>query len=331
MNKSIIILFFLLTAVILQPYIMPFIAGMLLAIIFLKPFNFLNEKWNRPKQNALIVCGGSFLFLVVPILFLTIGGVLDLKNVIRNSEPQQITVVKESAFAYLDKAQSLLEEKYSLKVDVKSYFPKALELSSRYSLQLGEILIKSVPSLIFNLIITFISSFFILLYSNAFKTLYTRLVPFPVEQSEKIAKTIQKVSESILIASLIAAILQSTTVALAIVITPVENLTLWVFLSFILSFVPVIGNTPIVLFLLASSWINNDYYSLVIFLLMWGCLGLIDNVLRPLLIGNKANLNPFLAFLAALGGVSLIGFIGLFIGPIIVGVFVDIIRTENNV
>lgn len=329
MNKSIIILFFLLTIVILNSFILPFLAGMLLAIIFLKPYTILNNYKNNPKLNAVLVCGGSFLFLVLPILILVTSGIVDLKDVLKESQPQQFTIVKETVLGYIDKFQLFLESTYSFKIDIKSHIPKALEFLSRHSLHIGEIIIKAIPSLMFNLVITFVSSFFILIYSEQFKNLYLRLIPFPIDQSKKVARIIQKVAESILIASVIAAMLQSLAVGLAIAITPMANITLWVFLAFILSFVPVIGTTPIVLYLLISSWIASDYYSLIVFIIMWGCLGLIDNVLRPLLIGNKANLNPFLAFLAALGGVSIVGFIGLFLGPIIVGVFVEILRSEE--
>ena len=139
MNKSIIILFFVLTSIILKPYIISFLAGLLLAIIFLKPFNFLNSKRNHPKQNALLICGGSLLFLVLPMLFLIIGGAIDLTNVIKHSEPLQISIVKESAFNYINKFQTFLEMQYSIKVDIKSHLPKLLEI-------LFTFLIKSINS-----------------------------------------------------------------------------------------------------------------------------------------------------------------------------------------
>ena len=45
--------------------------------------------------------------------------------------------------------------------------------------------------------------------------------------------------------------------------------------------------------------------------------GLVDNVLRPLLLSGRTSVNGLIVFLGLLGGVGLFGFVGLVIGPIV--------------
>ena len=45
-------------------------------------------------------------------------------------------------------------------------------------------------------------------------------------------------------------------------------------------------------------------------------IGLMDNVLQPLLIGTRARLPLLFLFFASVGGLAYFGFIGLFLGPI---------------
>jgi predicted PurR-regulated permease PerM len=48
-----------------------------------------------------------------------------------------------------------------------------------------------------------------------------------------------------------------------------------------------------------------------------GVIGLADNFLRPILIGNRAQLGTLLIFISVLGGISAFGMVGLVAGPIV--------------
>ena len=63
---------------------------------------------------------------------------------------------------------------------------------------------------------------------------------------------------------------------------------------------------------------QGDYFRGV-FLLVWGAgiVGAIDNVLKPLLIGNRLRLPVLFLFFSILGGLRLFGIIGLILGPVL--------------
>ena len=46
-----------------------------------------------------------------------------------------------------------------------------------------------------------------------------------------------------------------------------------------------------------------------------------DNIVRPLVLSDGAKLHPLVAFVAAFGALDAIGFYGLFIGPVVAGIF----------
>jgi predicted PurR-regulated permease PerM len=102
------------------------------------------------------------------------------------------------------------------------------------------------------------------------------------------------------------------------------------FLTGIAAFIPMAGA--------AAVWIPAALYLLLtghpwraLFLGIWGIgvISMMDNVIRPLLIGGRARLPTFLLLFSILGGVSVYGFVGAFIAPVIVAAllsFVDIYR-----
>ena len=74
-------------------------------------------------------------------------------------------------------------------------------------------------------------------------------------------------------------------------------------------------------------------------LLVWGLLlvGLIDNVLRPILIEKDIKIHPLLILLSVFGGISFFGPIGFLVGPIVlsfvfalVDLYPSIVNHEEN-
>ena len=79
---------------------------------------------------------------------------------------------------------------------------------------------------------------------------------------------------------------------------------------------------PILVLLAATAW---AFYSLGagwgVFLLVWSLVvGLMDNVLRPLLIKRGADLPLLLIFAGVIGGLVAFGIVGIFVGPVILAV-----------
>ena len=92
---------------------------------------------------------------------------------------------------------------------------------------------------------------------------------------------------------------------------------LWGLVMALLAVVPVLGAfvvwIPAALFLaLEGSW------GKALILTLWGMLvvGTIDNLLRPVLVGNRLKLHTVLAFISVVGGLILFGPAGLILGPV---------------
>ncbi len=51
-------------------------------------------------------------------------------------------------------------------------------------------------------------------------------------------------------------------------------------------------------------------------------IGLVDNVLRPILVGRDTRLPDYLVLLSTLGGIEVFGFNGFVIGPVIAALFI---------
>jgi predicted PurR-regulated permease PerM len=69
-----------------------------------------------------------------------------------------------------------------------------------------------------------------------------------------------------------------------------------------------------------------------IFLAAWGAIivGMVDNFLRPMLISGRADVPTLAVFVGVMGGLAAFGFIGLFLGPIVLALLVALFRYESE-
>ncbi len=98
---------------------------------------------------------------------------------------------------------------------------------------------------------------------------------------------------------------------------------LWAVVMAFLSLLPAVGAAliwaPVALYLLATGqvWQGFGLIAFGVFVI-----GLIDNVLRPILVGKDTQLPDYVVLISTVGGLALIGINGFVIGPLIAAMFV---------
>ncbi|MGL6070345.1 AI-2E family transporter [Craterilacuibacter sp.] len=140
--------------------------------------------------------------------------------------------------------------------------------------------------------------------------------------AEVIARTVRGVSNGVVGTALAQTIL----CVIGLLIAGVPGALALGFLCFVFA----VAQLPTLLvWLPAAGWVfytgDNSYG---IFLLLWGFLlvNTVDNVLRPLLISQGAQMPLFIIFMGVMGGLLAWGVIGLFIGPTLLAVALTIYR-----
>jgi len=77
---------------------------------------------------------------------------------------------------------------------------------------------------------------------------------------------------------------------------------------------------PVALYLLATGAVFKGVVLLVFGVLV---IGLVDNLLRPILIGKDTKIPDYLVLISTLGGIAAFGANGLVIGPVIAALFLS--------
>lgn len=289
---------------------------------------------------AVIACATIGLFVVVPMVFL--GAAI----------AEEVSGLYQWAEGYVKVVSSQGAEKtvILLPAHITEFLRRNTGLSN---IQLNDVvaaliketsswlvggmtdIIKNFGQMVFNAILILIAMFY--LFRDGWKLLAIgmRFVPLPSHDREKLVERTGNVIKATLIGGLFVGLVQGVMGGAAFWVVGLNAPILWGFVMFLLSFLPWLGTAlvwmPAAIYLL----LIGDYYSGV-GLLLWGVLvvGLIDNLLRPMLISDAAELNSLLVFFSIIGAANAFGIIGLIAGPLILSIAaagIEIYQENNQI
>ncbi len=131
------------------------------------------------------------------------------------------------------------------------------------------------------------------------------------------------VSRATVKGTVIVAIVQGMLGGLAFYFTGIEGSLLWGALMAFLSIIPAVGSAiiwlPAAIYFFASGWIWKGVFLVIFFIVV---VGIVDNLLRPLLVGKDTKMPDYLILIATLGGMDVYGINGFVIGPLITALFI---------
>ena len=125
--------------------------------------------------------------------------------------------------------------------------------------------------------------------------------------------------------SFVVAVAQGSLGAVIFWILGIHAPILWGVLMAFLSLLPAVGAgfvwLPVALYLLATGAVWQGVVLIVFGVFV---IGLVDNLLRPILVGKDTAMPDYIVLISTLGGIGVFGFNGLILGPLIAAMFIAV-------
>lgn len=197
---------------------------------------------------------------------------------------------------------------------------------------LGKEMLIALPGLMIGLFITGFVTFYGFLEGDRFYEQLRHVLPLPDEIEESVFHQIRDVTRAVFVGTLLIAVLAAALGAVTFFIFSVPNAIFWGFLMVFVGLLPIIG-APII-WVPVCVWLfleGHTTAALGIFLIN-GLLGYgyIEHILRPKIIGKMGRIHPVWVVVGVLGGVEAFGILGFVIGPLILSVFIALIRSYTE-
>ncbi|EQB40477.1 hypothetical protein M947_01380 [Sulfurimonas hongkongensis] len=333
-QQTFILLLLLIVLVGFIGMIQKFLIAIILAAIFSgllyplyrKTLYYLKDRSALAATSILII---SILAIGFPLAALTSMVTSEAIQVSQKARP----IVKEIMDNNISISQQL-PEWLPLHEKFKSFDETIIKKASEAASSIGSWLVSSLSSatkgtvnFFISLFIMFYAMFYFLMYGRQLLDSLASLLPLSKKDYDELMSRGLMVTKASLKGIMIIGVIQGLLVGLAFWATGIGGPAFWGSVVFILSAIPGVG-APLVWLPAAAYLIFTGNMAWGIGLILWGVLviGLVDNLLRPWIVGNDAKLPDLVILISILGGITSFGPIGIILGPVIAAILDTILN-----
>jgi predicted PurR-regulated permease PerM len=214
------------------------------------------------------------------------------------------------------------------RVQAGAWYSRQLEQLAGYAGQAAGVLLQTTTGALLGLVIGLMTMYYVLLEWRRIPVHLERVLPLDPRHTRALVLEFRDVGRAAMVGTIATALLQGILSGIGYALVKIPQSVTWGLITGIASFLPVAGTmlvwTPIGLWLIAEG-----HPLAGIFVLMWGLfvvVGMVDYVVRPRMVRGHGSTNPLLMLIALLGGIEVFGLAGLLVGPILMSLFLAIMR-----
>ena len=295
--------------------------------------NFFNHRENLASLASLSVCILLGIIPVIVVITSLVKETIHLLEVVKDPVTGKINLTP-----YVDQIWAVTPQVVKDQADIFLGEDNQSTLASiREAVEQG---ITSLASVIGKLLVSWgqntfswVVAFVVMLYLLFFlfrdgEVLAYRIsgyIPLSKEHKKTLFEKFATVIKATVKGNVVVAVVQGVLGGLAFYFFGIQGALLWAVLMSFLSLLPAVGASlvwgPVALYFLATgqTWegIGLALYGAIV-------IGMVDNVLRPILVGKDTKLPDYVVLITTLGGMSLVGITGFVVGPLIAALFVAV-------
>lgn len=310
----------------IQPFLSVILWATVLVILFHPVHKRLKQRITQPWLAALVSCLLVILIILVPVGLITLAVINELSNAVQTVQQT---------------ADYLLDPNSPTTGPILNFLGQYIDINH---LRSEEFLVERIRGVsgqlagrtlgfIGGLVGAIVQTFFVIFTmfyffrdgDNISRTVRDSL-PLDREQADSIMNRTREVIDASVYGVITIAIIQGTLGGLAFWALGLPSAIIWGVVMTFLSMIPMLGAflvwVPAAIYLALTG-----NYVKAILLAAWGTLviGMIDNFLRPKLVGGRTRLHELLIFFSVLGGLNVFGVLGVVLGPVVLAITLSLI------
>ncbi|WP_440991790.1 AI-2E family transporter [Haloarchaeobius baliensis] len=309
----------LVAGVLIAPYLTPVLAALLIAYVLRPVYRRLAPRvGDRVAALGLIVA--FTLFLLLPFLLLAsalVDGIREILAVVR--EESLVPDGGEAVYGELFGGELTLERfltDSAGSIDAGTLLRSALALFGGFT---DAVLVLTVLAFVL---------YFALVDGPDLLEWVRAQTPLPDDQWRELTERADALTFGAVVGEVAVAVIQGLLAGIAFFLLGLPGVLFWALVTTILGFLPVVGPSfvyvPTSIYLLA---VGRPLAGVAFLLYGAVVVSVSDDYLRPLIGGQAGRLNPALVVVGIFGGLALFGFVGIFYGPILIGMVKAVFET----
>ncbi len=326
-DKFLLILLVLLgfvSLLILKPFLTYILFSLVITVVTYPLYVKIKSKIGFAPLSAIILIFFIVLIIIVPSIFLTITVFTQARDIITD-------LGATAEFKGLQTIEKKLEDYLGMQLSFASvtrvWF---LDFSSNIRAFITENIItltRTIANFLAGVVLMFIIMFY--LFIDGKRIIEQIKVNLLIEEkyTNYLFTRTYRTIQGLFLGLFLTAVLQGVVAGIGYFIFGVPGAILFGFLTGVLSLIPFLGPPivyiPISLFLFSQGNLFGGFGLLLLGILL---ISNIDNFFRPWIVRFRSKIHPLYVILGVVGGVALLGFIGIVIGPLILSLFQEVLE-----
>jgi predicted PurR-regulated permease PerM len=340
-SRTFFLALFVLTLYLMLRIFKPFLPGIAWAVVLaavLHPAYRRLSGWMGGRQwlaaILMAVLVGAFLVVPTGILMVQVGqGAVQAYQWLEAKSEAGEPLLDPKEVPWLEEAQTWLGRW----VDVESINVRDLALSAMRAMGGGlagrtRAVVSGVVATVLTVVVLLVTLAVLFHEGPKLLAMVRRFLPLSEPDKDEALERLRAVTRAVFLGVILTAAIQGIMGGIGFAIVGLPYAVAFGALTFLLALLPLVGAAmvwvPAVIWLFLA---GHPVKALI--LLVWGATAVssLDNVLRPIFIGRALRLHMLLVFFGILGGLMAFGMVGLFLGPIVITLFLfllDVLRRD---
>lgn len=301
---------------IFAPFIAPLAWAAILVVFFFSWHKRL-EKKTGPTWAASISTTAVTLILVIPLILVGAAFVRESIGIATNVQQN----LSAGQFDWANRALEWIQVRIpgespdDLNVLVRQWAERS---ASYLAGELGVVL-RHVVRFLFAMVVMILAMFYFFRDGEDIMDRLRRALPFDEEHRTRVLSEARELIFASVLSTLATAVLHGFVGGVMFAIVGIHAALFWGVMMAFFSMLPVVGSS--VIWLPAAIWLiaaGHTTRGIILMAVCSGVIAIVENILRPWLIGGRVQLSGLLIFISVLGGIAAFGVLGIVLGPIIV-------------
>jgi predicted PurR-regulated permease PerM len=320
-----LIIFFLsLFIYIIKEFLFAIFLAITLVFIFYKPNRLLTKLIRIRSISAIIMMLISLALIILPTYFIGVALVKESNDLINSGTKVYQEVSIENCDYYI--CEKIKKNTIYLNFNIEDLIKKV----GQFFFNSITDIFNSITNWLINLFIFILAFFYLLVDGERFVKYLKKIVPMKNEYKEAMFKRIKEVSLAVFIDSIFVALIQGGLVAIGFWVFELNSPIFWGIIASFFALIPLVGTAfvwiPALIYLIL---IKQYVFAISFFAYCILVVSLSDNIIRAILMKHKIKVHSFLILISILGAIQVFGFIGIFLGPLIISLLISILQLYN--
>lgn len=314
-----------------RPFFYPIFWAAVIAVMFRPAYCFFYKLLKHQNISSLITLILVIIIIFLPLTLLSTLIINESYNLYQKVSNSELIGKVGEVSNWLGQNKFLAPHIQTIQNNWTQYAENTAKTVSLFLFENLKNITQNSLWLLFEFFIMLYSLFFFLKDGDKILKRLMHLSPLGDEYETMLYQRFTSTARATLKGTLVVGSIQGILGGLLFWATGIQGALVWGVIMILLAIVPAVGCSivwfPAGIIMLAT---GNTWQGLTILLFGFFVISLIDNLLRPIIVGRDIEMHPVVTLLSTLGGLFIFGISGFVIGPVLAALFLAVVSIYDH-